>query len=108
MSPPGRWYTCGQLVPQRRALAVHGWDGRPIGTVHDVSDGVQAVRHYFARMATGTPGTDADRSCGSPVQRSAAVWTPHPPGARPSSRRPAAETAKQLIVFGRDDLRVNA
>jgi hypothetical protein len=54
ISPSGRWFTCGELVPDGRTFAVRGWDGQPIGRASSVRDGLEAVRRYYASMAIGS------------------------------------------------------
>ena len=55
---PGCWFACGQLIPDGRTVAVQGWDGEPIGHVHSVRDGLDALRSFYARIAVGSVGDD--------------------------------------------------
>ena len=50
----GRWFTCGELIPDGQTFAVRGWNGHPIGTAASVHDGLEAVRHFYAAMALGS------------------------------------------------------
>jgi hypothetical protein len=54
VSRAGRWFTCGELVPDGRTFAIRGWDGQPIGQAGSVRDGLEAVRRYYATMAIGS------------------------------------------------------
>jgi hypothetical protein len=45
----GRWFTCGELIPDWKTFAFRGWNGQPIGTA-----GLEAVRHFYATMAIGS------------------------------------------------------
>jgi hypothetical protein len=54
VSRGGRWFTCGELVPDGKMFAVRGWDGQPIGKVGSVRDGLEAVRRFYARIAIGS------------------------------------------------------
>ena len=54
VSRAGRWFTCGELVPDGLRYAVRGWDGQPIGTAASVRDGLEAIRHFYATMAIGS------------------------------------------------------
>jgi hypothetical protein len=54
ISRAGRWFTCGELIPDGNTFAVRGWNGQPIGTAASVRDGLDAVRHFYATMAIGS------------------------------------------------------
>jgi hypothetical protein len=54
VSRAGRWFTCGELIPDGSRFAVRGWDGQPISKVGSVRDGLEAVRHFYATMAIGS------------------------------------------------------
>lgn len=56
VSPAGRWFTCGELIPDRGMFAVHGWDGEPIGRAASVHEGLDTVRTFYARIALGSAG----------------------------------------------------
>lgn len=43
----GRWFACGELIPEGATYAVRGWDGEPIGRVRNVRDGLEAVRSFY-------------------------------------------------------------
>jgi hypothetical protein len=47
ISRGGRWFSCGELIPDGKIFAVRGWDGQPIGTAASVRDGLEAVRHFY-------------------------------------------------------------
>jgi hypothetical protein len=53
-SPADRWFVCGELVPERNAFAVHGWDGQLIGRASSVRDGLAVVGHFYISAAMGT------------------------------------------------------
>ena len=54
ISRAGRWFSCGELIPDGKTFAVRGWNGEPIGTAASVRDGLEAVRHFYATMAIGS------------------------------------------------------
>jgi len=55
ISPAERWSACGELVPDRSSFAVHGGDGQLIGRVSSVSDGLEAMRHFYASVTMAPP-----------------------------------------------------
>ena len=40
VSQAGRWFTCGELVPNGKTYAVRGWDGQLVGRVTSIRDGL--------------------------------------------------------------------
>jgi hypothetical protein len=54
VSRAGRWFTCGELIPDGKTFAVRGWNGQPIGRAASVSDGLEAIRHFYAKVAMGS------------------------------------------------------
>jgi hypothetical protein len=53
-SGPGRWFTCGELVPDGKTFTVRGWDGELIGRATSIGDGLEAVRHFYSAIALGS------------------------------------------------------
>ena len=54
VSRAGRWFTCGELVPDGLRYAVRGWDGQPIAYAESVRDGLEAVRRFYTVLAYGS------------------------------------------------------
>jgi hypothetical protein len=54
VSRAGRWFTCGELIPDGKTFAVRGWDGQPIGTSASVHGGLDAIRRFYATLAIGS------------------------------------------------------
>jgi hypothetical protein len=48
---PGRWFACGELVPDGKTFTVRGWDGELIGRATSIADGLEAVRHFYSAKA---------------------------------------------------------
>jgi hypothetical protein len=55
ISRAGRWFACGQLIPDGKTFTVQGWDGQLIGRVTSIPDGLQTVRHFYASIALRVP-----------------------------------------------------
>jgi hypothetical protein len=55
ISRAGRWFACGQLVPDGKTFTVQGWDGQLIGRVTSIHDGLETVRHFYASIALRVP-----------------------------------------------------
>jgi hypothetical protein len=51
ISRAGRWFACGQLVPDGKTFTVQGRDGQLIGRVASIHDGLQTVRHFCTSIA---------------------------------------------------------
>ena len=64
VSPAGRWFTCGELVPEGAMFAVRGWDGEPIGQAASVHAGLDAVRAFYTRIALGSAEAQRRRNTG--------------------------------------------
>jgi hypothetical protein len=54
VSRAGRWFTCGELIPDGRAFAVRGWNGQAIGTAASMHGGLDAIRRFYATIAIGS------------------------------------------------------
>ena len=55
ISRAGRWFACGQLIPDGKTFTVQGWDGQLIGRVTSIHDGIHTVRHFYAAIALRVP-----------------------------------------------------